>query len=409
MARAPYAREGFGTGLEEFAYLPKTTLGHLEHELPEGAGTRETLCRSWQAAQASGLVVDKGERVFFPIEDGVRRGDGFRLVATLSPNIHPGTQPWALSYAGPDRYHVLDALADDPETPRRLESFAYVPWNQALDDVATAALSEPWGFEDDPTAILSSYLKYTYQRAALQGKVLYSKADGLAAFNTGLVDRGYDDLFLCFTPNPRQGLQYWIYAGVCTAGRRGLGKQLVETFHQLPQHVTYFDDVSDLIFDSSQELYVDTRHILVDNVDRLPLAFLREELRDRPDLLTTLDEAEKATPDNKAPYQPIRDALESDDFLFRRLRNRLDDAIDLARRRARWNYRTAIPSYYPTTNEMSLLLPLYLTSASRSDNALVVHLSESGSYIGETILTMRQAYLDARLVCRPEHDWLLPG
>lgn len=338
MARAPYAREGFGTGLEEFAYLPKTTLGHLEHELPEGAGTRETLCRSWQAAQASGLVVDKGERVFFPIEDGVRRGDGFRLVA-----------------------------------------------------------------------ILSSYLKYTYQRAALQGKVLYSKVDGLAAFNTGLVDRGYDDLFLCFTPNPRQGLQYWIYAGVCTAGRRGLGKQLVETFHQLPQHVTYFDDVSDLIFDSSQELYVDTRHILVDNVDRLPLAFLREELRDRPDLLTTLDEAEKAAPDNKAPYQPIRDALESDDFLFRRLRNRLDDAIDLARRRARWNYRTAIPSYYPTTNEMSLLLPLYLTSASRSDNALVVHLSESGSYIGETILTMRQAYLDARLVCRPEHDWLLPG
>ena len=234
MVRSPYVREGFTTNLEDFAYLPKSTLGHLEHELAEGTSARDVLCGSWSAAQASGTVVDKGERVFFPIERGAKQGGSHALVATLSPNNRPDAQPWALTYAGPDRYHVLDVLTDDPDTPRSIERFAYTPWPQVLEEVAAAALPEQWGFEDEPNAILISYLKYTYQRAALQHKVLYDKSNGLAAFNTGLVNRGYDGLYLCFTPNPRLGYQYWVYAGVCTAGRRGLGKRLVEAFHTLP-------------------------------------------------------------------------------------------------------------------------------------------------------------------------------
>ena len=55
---------------------------------------------------------------------------------------------------------------------------------------------------------------------------------------------------------------------------------------------------------------------------------------------------------------------------------------------------------------MSLLLPLDLTDDERPDVALVVELVESGAYLGQTILTMNMAYNNARLISRPDSDWL---
>ena len=80
----------------------------------------------------------------------------------------------------------------------------------------------------------------------------------------------------------------------------------------------------------------------------------------------------------------------------------------MARKRVRWNFKTAIPSYYPRANAMSLLLPLCLTDDDQVDAALVVQLVESGNYQGQTVLTMEQAYMNARLICRPDSDWLTP-
>ena len=88
----------------------------------------------------------------------------------------------------------------------------------------------------------------------------------------------------------------------------------------------------------------------------------------------------------------------------RRLINRLDDAIELAQKRVEWNFKTAVPAFYPTKNTMSLLLPLDLTENEQPDVALVVELMESGAYIGQTILTMKMAYNNARLICRPDSD-----
>ena len=94
---------------------------------------------------------------------------------------------------------------------------------------------------------------------------------------------------------------------------------------------------------------------------------------------------------------------------MRRLTNRLNDAIELAQKRAQWNYRTAVPAYYPTKGTMTLLLPLDLTDDERPDVALVSELMPTGVYVGHTILTMRMAYNNARLVSRPDSDWLNTG
>ena len=95
--------------------------------------------------------------------------------------------------------------------------------------------------------------------------------------------------------------------------------------------------------------------------------------------------------------------------LFVRIQNRLKDAIELAKKRVSWNYKTAVPSYFPKRDSMSLMLPLALVDELKPDVALVVELTDSGSYQGQTILTLTQAYIDARLVCRLTGDWLDPS
>ena len=52
------------------------------------------------------------------------------------------------------------------------------------------------------------------------------------------------------------------------------------------------------------------------------------------------------------------------------------------------------------------MLPLGLTDEETPDVALVVELTHSGNYQGQTILTLPQAYIDARLMCRLSSDWL---
>jgi hypothetical protein len=84
------------------------------------------------------------------------------------------------------------------------------------------------------------------------------------------------------------------------------------------------------------------------------------------------------------------------------------DAVDLSIKRVSWNFKTAIPQYYPRVQQLQLLLPLCLVSDERVDLVLAVERTESGSYLGHTILPLDWAYKNARLICRPDSDWLAP-
>jgi hypothetical protein len=57
---------------------------------------------------------------------------------------------------------------------------------------------------------------------------------------------------------------------------------------------------------------------------------------------------------------------------------------------------------------MSLLLPLAIVNDEVVDVALVVTRNPSGSYQGRTVLPLAWAYKNARLVCKPDSDWLVP-
>lgn len=103
--------------------------------------------------------------------------------------------------------------------------------------------------------------------------------------------------------------------------------------------------------------------------------------------------------------------LNQNDAMYRRLRNRLKDAILLARKRVSWNYRAVVPQYYPKHNLMSFLLPISLSDDTKVDAALVVQsIRVDGKlrYQGYTIYPLAYAYRNARLVAKPISDWLDP-
>jgi hypothetical protein len=102
-------------------------------------------------------------------------------------------------------------------------------------------------------------------------------------------------------------------------------------------------------------------------------------------------------------------AIEADVQCTRSIKRRLEDAKLLAEKRTRWNFKTAIPQYYPRFNKMSLLLPLAIVDDEVVDIALVVTKNPSVSYQGRTVLPLDWAYQNARLVCRPDSDWLVPN
>ena len=106
-------------------------------------------------------------------------------------------------------------------------------------------------------------------------------------------------------------------------------------------------------------------------------------------------------------YSDLREALRSDTKTLRAIKNRFEDSLKLALKKVTWNYKTAIPMYYPRTNKLSLLLPLSLIDDDQIDLALVTEKLDSGNYKGHTILPLEWAYSNARLVTRPDSDWLV--
>lgn len=320
------------------------------------------------------------------------------------------------------------ALAPPPPAvnhdTKELFDWAFIPLfsrdstSKAINDLAALALKEDWRYRERPDedfdefGILRSYIKFTFTRLRYEtarlppneGKVVNNER--FAVFNTGLVDRFYEPIFAFFERNDRPP-QPWKWRSFCVSGQGEEGKLLARTFEPLPKAASYFTNIDDLYFDADASFVEDVNHIVLDGIkrDRYPHAFLasyaggfsQEEYNSSP-----------------ARYlEKVADRLNNDDAAFRRFRNRLSDAIRLARKRVSWNYRSVVPQYYPKHNRMSFLLPLALMDDTKIDAALVVQSERVGGddklrYQGYTIFPLAYAYRNARLVAKPISDWLDP-
>lgn len=238
-----------------------------------------------------------------------------------------------------------------------------------------------------------------------EGKVV--EGSRFATFNTGLVDRLYDPIYGLFERNSSGGNQPWKYLDFCVPGQGSAGKHLTSHISPLPPPAVYFESSTDLMLDVSQEIHVDYDHVILDGIarGRFPSSFLQRHL---PTSVSWKEPSELSVQDRAKFFEDLAKKLNDDVQCLRNIKSRLEIAKSLAEKRTRWNFRTAIPQYYPRFDLISFLLPLSLTDDSQVDIALVVTRNPSGSYQGRTILPLAWAYMNARLVTRPDSDWLEP-
>lgn len=301
---------------------------------------------------------------------------------------------------------------DRASVSNRLVDWAYLGYvPNTLSELAGIALPERWDFKnqsqdpDKPKPILYSYLTHTFGRLVLEKKVLINRDQTLAAFNTGLVDRRYEPIHALFVPNDKR--VPWQLTGFCIAGEGADGQSLVRNFAPLPASANYFADPSELLFNPvGGEPQLDWKHIILDRIDRYPAEFIEDNC---PKDFTLVPPSELRQESERHQYHAdLGQAIARDDRTYRRIMNRVRDALDVSIKRAGWNFKTAIPTYYPPVRRLQLLLPLCLVSDERVDLALAFERTPSGSYLGHTALPLDWAYRNARLVCRPDSDWLAP-
>ncbi|MDO5015494.1 MAG: DUF3825 domain-containing protein [Eubacteriales bacterium] len=309
-----------------------------------------------------------------------------------------------------------------PQQGTKLENWAFVHWSKYT-DLSELALPEKWYYGDAPEEgtpdqpLLRNYLNYTFQRLAYEDKILYSvnskTKEEYATFNTGLVDRKYEYIYAFFLKNTRfdeTGI-YWFLLDFVVAGEDA-GKILGRIFNPLPARADYFENrIENMLYDTTTgPLHCDYTHIITERTYRLPPEFLEDNCP--PDMLdingNNLNDIRTCSDfyERKAYFEELGQRIYENSRIFNRITNRFEDAVDLALKRTEWNYRTAIPTYYPKRNQGSLLLPLALTDETQVDLALVVIRNPSGSYQGETVLPLDIAYKNSRLVTRPDSDWL---
>lgn len=297
---------------------------------------------------------------------------------------------------------------------KELFDWAFIPLfsrdttSKAISDLASLALPEDWRYRESATeefddfGILRNYIKFTFTRLRHEGKVKVTER--FATFNTGLVDKFYEPIYALFEKNDRPSPP-WKWRSFCVNGQGEDGKLLTRTFESLPEAANYFSGVDDLFFNASAPFEEDIDHIVLDGIkrDRYPHNFL--------DQYAGGFSIHEYQSDREAYLSSISERLVRDDAMYRKLRNRLKDAILLARKRAGWNYRAVVPQYYPKHNMMSFLLPISLLDDTKVDAALVVQsMRVDGKlrYQGYTIYPLAYAYRNARLVAKPISDWLDP-
>ncbi|MBQ5912919.1 MAG: DUF3825 domain-containing protein [Bacteroidaceae bacterium] len=289
-----------------------------------------------------------------------------------------------------------------------LTQWANINQMSAIETLKNMALPERWTYsvEDKnyPNPILAKYLKWTFVKLMKDDKILYS--NDYASFNTGLVDKFYKPIYAVFDKN-KFNKQPWHFLDFCVAGSSTVAaRKLTDNFSHLPERASYIQNYDDVIYDTSLPVDVNWEHIILENIDRMPTELLRQVCFGS---FEVLDQSQIRDNDNSSYYDELRNFLESNPMRLSIISSMMGMAVETAKHRVAWNYKTAIPVYYPKDDSVHLILPLALNinEPEEISIALVMTKTPSGRYRAVTIFTLDMAYSNARLVTKPSSDWLI--
>jgi len=294
-----------------------------------------------------------------------------------------------------------------------LFDFAYF-YDGCVDDLASIALAETWTVDSRyKYGVLKSYLRNTFKKLWNDGLVV--EKNNCAAFNTGLVDRHYDPIVAYFVPNYPGQRQSWRLKFFCTWGSGPAGKECVANLKQLPQTARWFTNFSQVFLEPDAEIVRSWEHFAYDNMARIPLDVLKDCGSFSETILNLLKKYPSDGYDEDVDQfiEGFKMTLDNEDLIDRfdfNLRAKFEFAIELAMKKVRWNFTSAVPMFFPTKRTFSFLLPLSLGNPKDVDVALVIdRVKDAGAplYQAQTILTLSMAYTNARLLRRPDASWLI--
>jgi hypothetical protein len=166
---------------------------------------------------------------------------------------------------------------------------------------------------------------------------------------------------------PDQVKPDWVYKGCWASGDRGYRDHFGTN---VPELAWYSRDSSDFVFDTSCGIEKDV------------FDHLFERAKDRAGMPNASDEV---------------------------VRNYLRGAIENLIPKIKRNYKVAIPVWYVEEKRMQLLLPFVSASDVNDISCFLVERDEENQiYKMKTIFDMDQAYYSARLITRPDKEWLNP-
>lgn len=246
---------------------------------------------------------------------------------------------------------------------------------------------DAWGFQQDrfqqkygalSVPKLKNYLNYTFRRLVdleteTPGEFFVQSSDGnWICFNTGLQNMYGADLIAIFERyRPIPGAQPrvvpdWVFKG-CYAPSEPRYRDRFGS--NVPSLAWYSTDSRDFVFDPAYHL------------ERDVFDHLFERAKERAGMPAAGDEV---------------------------VRNYLRGALENLMPKIRRNYKVAIPVWYVEEKRMQMLLPFYPASGTDVSCFLVERDDATRRYCLKTIFDLDQAYYSARLITRPDKDWLNP-
>ncbi|MBO4698089.1 DUF3825 domain-containing protein [bacterium] len=257
-----------------------------------------------------------------------------------------------------------------------------------LNKLKGTAMNEPWG-RPPQYPILRSYIDHTYSKLLLEDdkkedkdKKIKSLPDGRKIFNTGLLDKYFNQIFIIGRED-NDGM-------LSDLGILSETSKEMQTFKKdLPGMASYFIKREDVVFDANLQIKMDPdnyKHIFEDGLERGRL--------------------KKYTTDYEKAKEVGEDEVEK---LISKIAMEFKTALECTQKLAQRNYKLAIPQFYRTADNMQFLLPIYLSFDFDKDPDCVLaveYCEEEECYRGYTILTPGMAYNNARLIAKPDVFWL---
>lgn len=276
-------------------------------------------------------------------------------------------------------------------------------YEKDLKDLAKLAKKENWCFKNskDKFIILKIYLQYTFSKLYADNQIYFSKDETLMSFNTGLYTSLMEEIYFVGHLKNKKEKKY-SFDSFTTIFSSLDGKKIVQNFNPLPKKAIYIKDSSELYFSKGNMIISNYDHILLDNITRLPLNFIFKYTINK-NVKELIKKLEKH-PSNDKLYYALTCEIKKDEATYSNLKFALEKAITLSIKEASENYHISLVTYYPTRNVISLLLPLKLDE--KIDCFLLIEKMSSSNYQCQTILTLKQAYTNTRLISSLDYTYL---